>query len=202
MLKTTFEGEQILHRLLWDIVEQESKLSGERERGWSYPNIVAMVFAFHTIEAYLNYVGERLAPETWKDEWNFFQREPYRGWKGKLRKVMELVGLSWTPEDRPLKTILELKDLRDLIAHGKPEKFAGEIVHPPDTEAPTPVSMLRQMVSPKEKLETVLPDVEQFLNHIHSLAAPNVKDPWFGSEALRGPMQYTSYSTIYRDEES
>jgi hypothetical protein len=48
-----------------------------------------MVFGFQTVEAYLNFVGERLAPEIWDDERNYFRREPYRGWDGKLRKVMD-----------------------------------------------------------------------------------------------------------------
>ena len=155
-----------------------------------------MVFAFRTVEAYVNFVGERLAPEMWQDERNYFRREPYRGWDGKLRKVMELVGMPW-PDlvERPLKTILELRKLRDLIAHPKPEKLACESVHADGTEAPFPVSTLRSKFTPKDKLVRAVHDVEQFLNQIHSLAAPKVNDPWFGSEALRGPHQYSSGTT-------
>ncbi len=37
---------------------------------------------------------------------------------------MDLVDLPWPdPASRPLKTILELKQLRDLIAHGKSERL-------------------------------------------------------------------------------
>ena len=155
-----------------------------------------MVFASHTIEAYLNFVGERLAPAIWQDERNYFRKEPYRGLDGKLRKVMELVGLSWPePVERPFTTILELKDLRDLIAHAKPEKFAGEIVHAEDTPAPFHVSMMRSMFTPKEKLTRAVYDVEQFLNQIHRLAEPQVKDVWFGKEAVRGPKEYNLNTT-------
>jgi hypothetical protein len=63
MLKTTYEGKELIHRRLWDIVEAEAKLATEKEQGWADPTLVAMVFAFHTVEAYLNYVGETLAPE-------------------------------------------------------------------------------------------------------------------------------------------
>jgi len=80
-----------------------------------------MVFGFLTVEAYLNFVGERLAPGIWQDERNYFRREPFRGWDGKLRKVMELVEMPWPATiTRPLKTILELRELRDRIAHPKP----------------------------------------------------------------------------------
>jgi hypothetical protein len=173
--RTAYEGEELLHRLLWHIVEEESQRSVMIEREWFNPTVVAMVFAFHTVEAYLNYVGERLAPEIWKDERNYFRKEPYRGWEGKLRKVMKLVGLSLASEDRPLKTILELRDLRDLIAHGKPEKLTGEVVHLWGTEPPIIASTLRQMVTAKEKLGDALADVDHLLNQIHQLAKPKTE---------------------------
>jgi hypothetical protein len=196
-LKTTFKGEEILHRLLWQIVEEEAERASQDERNWFRPTLVAMVFASHTVEAYLNAVGERLASDIWKDERNYFKKVPYRGWEGKLRKVTELVGLSWTPADRPLKTVLELKDLRDLIAHGKPEKLVGEVVHSETTDAFPPLSTIRQMVTLKEKLENVLSDVPQLLTEIHSLARPKLKAPdiWFGTHPLRGPSEYSVHST-------
>jgi hypothetical protein len=109
---------------------------------------------------------------------------------------MELVGMPW-PElvERPLETIVELRELRDLIAHAKPEKLTREIIHADGTEAPLLVSTLRSKFTPKDKLTRAVHDVEQFLNHLHSLAAPKVNDIWFGSEALRGPHQYSSGTT-------
>jgi transcriptional regulator with XRE-family HTH domain len=191
MVKTTSKGETFPHLLLWEIVEEQAKLASERERDWSRPALVAMVFGFHTVEAYLNFVGERLAPEIWQDERNYFRREPYRGWDGKLRKVMELVGMPWAePIERPLKTILELRELRDLIAHPKPEKLKSEIIHAEGTEAPPPVSALRSKFTPKTKVITAVHDVEEFLNQVHRLATPKVDDIWFGSEALRGAQEY------------
>lgn len=202
MLKTTYQGEEILHRLLWHIVKEESERAAALERGWFHPSAVAMVFAFHTIEAYLNYVGERLAPDIWKDERNYFRKQPYRGWEGKLRKVLELTGLPWNPGHRPLSTVLQLRELRDLIAHGKPEKLSAEVLHPTGTDAPFISSTLRQMIAPKEKLTTVLPDVDQFLCEIHTLAEPKLKvrDIWFGSHPLRGTSEYTSFSTSIHTE--
>lgn len=200
MLKTTSTGQTLPHRFLWDIVEEQAKLASEREHGWSKPALVAMVFGFHTVEAYTNFVGASLAPEIWRDERNYFRKEPYRGWDGKLRKVMELVEMPWPePEliERPLKTILELRELRDLIAHPKPEKLTSETLHVEGTEAPFPVSSLRSKFTPKDKVTRAVSDVELFLNQIHRLAAPKVKvnDIWFGSDALRGPDEYSSGTT-------
>jgi hypothetical protein len=109
---------------------------------------------------------------------------------------MELVGMSWPePVQRPLTTILELRELRDLIAHPKPEKLTSEIVHAEGTEAPFLMSTLRSKFTPKDKLERAVHDVEQFLSQVHQLAAPKVNDIWFGSEALRGPHQYSAGTT-------
>ncbi len=197
MSRTTYKGEEILHRLLWRIVEEESQRSAQSEQGWFNPALVAMVFAFHTIEAYLNYVGERLAPEIWKDERNYFRKQPYRGWEGKLQKVLELVSMPWSPASPPLSTVLELRQLRDLIGHGKPEKLAGEVIHPLGTEAPFLSSTIWQMVTPNEKLQPVLSDVQAFLCQVHFSASPKLKvdDIWFGKHPLHGPSEYVMHST-------
>jgi hypothetical protein len=67
LLKTTSEGEILPHRFLWEIVEEQAALAKRLEREWSKPALVGMVFAFHTVEAYINYLGERLGPEIWQD---------------------------------------------------------------------------------------------------------------------------------------
>src|SRR5579872_1595803 len=152
MLKTILNGEEVIHRTLWRIVIEQAEEAEKRCEGWSYPAVVARVFAYHTVEAYLNYVGERVAPEIWKDERNYFRNEPYRGALGKLRKVMDLVGLPWTPDNRPLKTVLDLKEIRDLIVHGKAEKLQGEVIHPLHNMVPYPVSTLRESITPKDTL--------------------------------------------------
>jgi hypothetical protein len=196
MLKTTYEGETFPHRLLWEIVTEQAAMAAEREREWSKPALVAMVFAFHTVEAYLNFAGERLDPKLWQNEQEFFRKEPYRGWNGKLRKIMELVNLTWPEQaERPLKTILELKDLRDSIAHAKPEKLSGEISHADDTDPPIVLSSLHRMFAPKEKMINAVYDVERFVREIHSLAAPKVDDVFFGVDPLQGLKQYSLQST-------
>jgi hypothetical protein len=196
MLKTSVEGESLLHRRLWRVVELQVSLSAERKVGSFYTDLVAMVFAFHTIEAYLNFVGERLAPDIWQDEQNFFRNEPYRGFNGKLRKVLELVELPWSKHaPRPLKTVLELKYLRDIIAHAKPEKFLDPITHPDGTEPPPIVPELDQLVTEQTRAMAIK-DVEQFLNQVHDLASHKVNDIWFGSQALHGPSQHVARRTI------
>jgi hypothetical protein len=116
---------------------------------------------------------------------------------------MDLVGIQWLQDDRPLKTILDLKTLRDSIAHAKPEKLAGEIVHPTGTEAPIFSSALRKMITPKDKLDLVLADVEKFLCNVHELAKAKlrIEDLWFGDHPLRGTSEYTVRSTTANGQE-
>ena len=202
VLTTTYAGKEFTHRELWKIVEEERQRANANERGWFAPSLVAMVFAFHTVEAYLNFIGEQLAPDVWKDERNFFRREPYRGFDGKLRKVLELVGLPNEATARPQKTIEELKTLRDLIAHGRSETLSGEIAHGQSEDPPLPISTLRAHVIPHSRLALVVSDVEKFLNSIHEKAAPLHEavaswddHNWFGSKALQGPSWYNARST-------
>jgi hypothetical protein len=195
LLITTVDGEELLHRELWKIVEEQAAHADRLDRGWFEPSLIAMVFAFNTAEAYLNFIGGRLDPNTWNDERNYFRKEPYRGFIGKLRKVHELTGLPWTPEERPLRTVLELKTLRDLISHGKPETLVGQFTHAASAEIPFPLSTIRSLVTPKGRLTPILEDVEELLDRIHKLARQHVDDTWFGDRALRGPSTYSVRST-------
>src|SRR4051794_31296704 len=72
-LVTTFDGKELAHRECWEIVLEQQTSADGRERGWYRPSLVAMVFAFHAVEAYLNFVGELLAPDIWKNEREFFK---------------------------------------------------------------------------------------------------------------------------------
>jgi hypothetical protein len=198
MLDTTYQGRAFLHRELWRVVEMQGEATEVRQgRGAFYNNLVAMVFALHTVEAYLNFIGELLAPAIWKDERNYFRKEPYRGFEGKLRKVLELVSLPWSAVGRPLRTVLELKELRDLIAHPKTEQLGGS-VRTPGKEVPFPLAVptLSKMVT-AEACAVAVRDVEEFLDNIHAAAQPQVRDIWFGTRALRGPAMYVAHSSTY-----
>jgi hypothetical protein len=187
---TPYEGVEYTHRVLWTIVEDQVRLVRERERDWFGPALVAKVFAFHAVEAYINYVGEQIAPAVWADERNFFRKEPYRGWEGKVRYVLELVKIPWTPQERPLSTLMKLKELRDAIGHGKSERFSGTRI---DSGMPwLPTSKIRAMVTPKQTLDDVLTDVQALLGRIHVEVAPTVNDPFFKAATLRGPSLWIS----------
>jgi hypothetical protein len=197
-LSTRYEGIWYTHRLLWQIVEQQAELARERDREWVNFGLVAVTFAFHALEAYVNFAGEHLAPALWADEQNSFRKEPYRGWKGKLRKILELTNVPWEPDARPLKTVIELQELRDSIAHGKAERFSGTFDHDADVDElmPTlPNSKIRSMVLPKNRLDEVLDDVRSLLDQMHPAVAASVDDPFFKATAVGGPAAWMSRST-------
>lgn len=198
-LTTSYEGIWYTHRLLWQIVEQQAAFARERDREWVNLSLVAVTFAFHALEAYVNFAGEHLAPDLWADEQNSFRKDPYRGWKGKLRKILELTNVPWEPDARPLKTIIELQELRDSIAHGKAERFSGTFDHDADIDelmpSLLPNSRIRSMVLPKSRLDEVLEDVRAVLDMMHPAVAARVDDPFFKATAVGGPASWMSRST-------
>ncbi|UUZ71544.1 hypothetical protein LP415_21790 [Polaromonas sp. P1(28)-8] len=197
-VRTTVEGERFVHKELWRIVMRQLEHSKKNPSGAFYDDLVAMVFAFHALEAYLNYVGDHLAPDIWKDERNFFRGEPYRGFGGKIKKVLELVGIPEPPRDvPPYSTIWLLKDLRDLMAHGKVEKYSGVIEHGDDEEPPLAQSTLNELIT-ELNAQRAHDDVKFFAQQIHDLARPKVHDVWFGSHAFEGALQHGEGSSCIK----
>jgi hypothetical protein len=195
--RSTIEGRRFLHKELWRVVERQLEYSKANPKGAFYDDLVAMVFALHALEAYLNYVGQLLAPEIWKDEREFFRREPYRGFDGKVRKVLELAGLREPDRAfRPYKTVWALKDLRDLMAHAKPEDFLLEVDHHVDDVPPLLTTKLDSVVTASAALEA-RDDVSAFAQSIHSAAASKISDIWFRDSAFGGVLQYSSSSTRF-----
>jgi hypothetical protein len=199
---TTIEGERFVHKALWRTVERQLDHATEKLTGSRSDHLVAMVFAFHALEAYLNYVGERIAPDVWKDERDYFSRQPYRGFDGKMRKVLQLVEMPEpSREERPYSTVWLLKELRDLIAHGKPIRFTAVLEHSRDDEPLMFYSPVKDVVSP-ENAHRARDDIKDLIERIHAAAQPKVKaddDYYFRLPALDGPSAYnTSHSTVKR----
>ena len=90
-----------------------------------------------------------------------------------------------------------MKQIRDLIAHGKAEKLRGEVEHSFYASVPYPSSQLRELAVSKDTLAIVLPNIEEFLDAIQRGAKPllKIKDEWFGDQALQGPSWYMNHST-------
>ena len=193
--RTTIEGERFLHKELWRVVERQLDNGKRNPTGAFYDDLAAMIFAFHALEAYLNFVGERLAPDIWKDERNYFRNKPYRGFDGKVRKVLELAGVVEPPRDsRPYSTVWTLKYLRDLIAHAKVEEFGEVVDHSVDEEPSLHHTPLDELIT-RSNAEQARDDVAAFVELIHTAARPKINDLWFGPVAFGGVLQYSSGHT-------
>jgi hypothetical protein len=195
MKQTLLEGERFIHRDLWLVVERQRRHASAVPQGAFYDDLVAMVFAFHTLEAYLNFVGERLAPAIWADERNYFRKEPYRGFDGKLKKVLELSGMP-VPDfhARPYSVVGTLKGLRDTIAHGKIDKFEATVIHPPGDDVDPYTTSLDLAVTEQTAREAV-EDLESFVEELHTFVRAKTADVWAKQDALRGPIQWSTRHT-------
>jgi hypothetical protein len=194
MLRTTVEGEHFLHKILWITTKRQMEHAEEKPTGAFYDYLASMVFASHSLEAYLNFIGERLAPEFWQDERKHFRTI---GFGGKVRKVLELSAVPEPDEgSRPYRTILELKKLRDMIAHAKIERFSQSVDHLHDDMPERYRTPIDLMVTP-ENAGIAIADVEAFANRIHAAAGALVQDVWFGKTAFDGVLRRASGHTTF-----
>jgi len=90
----------------------------------------ALVFAFLTLEAYLNHLGIKTRADLWegKNEREYFSGrkdingQRYFGPIGKLQFLCSECGLVYDETSEEMQTIRKLKEFRDLLAHGKTEE--------------------------------------------------------------------------------
>ena len=194
---STKDGENYTHKALWMIVKRQLAYAQRAKKGAILDDAAAMVFAFHAFEAYLNFLGSRLAPKIWTDEENFFRKQPYRGFSGKVRKIFELCDLEQPDLSvKSYQTIWELKALRDQIAHGKIEKISEIHEHEDDEISPLLTSIFDKLVTTKKAMEAK-DDVHRAALILHNAAKPKIKDIWFGDDPFSGPLgQASSESSV------
>lgn len=65
---TKTEGENITHRVLWQCCLRQLEIARKTERGRKYFDLTAMLMAYFAYEAYLNFVGSRVAPADWANK--------------------------------------------------------------------------------------------------------------------------------------
>lgn len=196
MAITKTEGEALTHRVLWQCCLRQLENARKTERGRKYFDLTAMLMAYFTYEAYLNFVGSRVAPDDWAHERAFFAKPPYQGTEGKLQRIVEVCSLPVVNKGaRPYQTIEHLAQLRDLIAHAKPERYEFEIEHSIDKEPPMFGPYRLDKMVTVELAERAITDVADFAEQLHKAVRPKVTDDWFGDSALRGVLGYASHSS-------
>jgi hypothetical protein len=156
-----------------------------------------MVFAFHTLEAYVNFIAQKLCPELLDRP-----RRRFLPFKEKLQKLLEGLFLE-VPDSsiRPYATVWELKKLRDKIAHGRHEEFSDVHEHPATDEPPWDPGFLEASVTP-EAVAIAVEDVERFADWIQAAAQRRLPSDVSlkQHDALRGILQITSRTTTAAPE--
>jgi hypothetical protein len=189
------EGETFPHKVLWQCAKVQYEQAQQKREGSFYFYICAILMAYLTYEAYINFIGDRLDPATWKDEKTFFNRPDYFGIEGKLKLIRERCdNFEVNKGKRPYQTIKKLSQFRTDIVHAKTIKYADRKEHRadyvPDWWPESPFPYVKQTEAKK-----VMQDIESFIEELHGKVKPFVKDRWFGDKALEGSTGYSSRST-------
>jgi len=158
-----------LHEILWD---GASDLARPPESGGAPPPVSVMgaLMLTHTaLEAYINHVGARAAPEVWADEKAHFTATPHRGILGKLNWLCERLDVAQDWGARPWQTLKALDTWRNRLAHGKADDDAPRDL----LDACTPAD-----------LATSREAVREVCMRLHAAAARRFK---LEGKAARGP---------------
>lgn len=176
------EGEEYLHKEAWRVVMRQFKRPDDPKKGALYDDLVAMVFMSHSLEGYLNFLGDKILPEVWKDE-----RDIEDGIEGKLALILKACDLpTFEKGRRPYATVKALNKLRDSIAHPKTHKPKTSKIYPEGKEPPLfPTTYLETLVS-HDKAERAQNDVRAIVDCIHAAAVTKFPDLRLGHDGLGG----------------
>src|SRR4030095_6767184 len=118
------QGEGYTHIYLWNCAKALLNQPETKSHQDFYFTMAGMLIKYLAYEAYLNFVGIRLDPDAWKNEREFFSKDPYTGTAGKLKRISEKLSIQVDRAQRPYQSIKALEKLRNYLAHGKPEIYA------------------------------------------------------------------------------
>jgi hypothetical protein len=170
---------------LWTSVEilvgLESEMQDKNRR--IAARLSALVFAFLTLEAYLNHLGAKIRPDLWEGK---NERRYFNGWKdidgkkyygpiGKLQFLYSQCGLVYDERSEEIQIIRKLKQFRDLLAHGKTEEKAIPVSCPPGQEPKFIVPEVWQYVHSNLR-ESTYTTVRRVIEGLHEAALLSFPD--------------------------
>jgi len=140
--------------------ENVLRVKKTQEAGISLHIMSALTMYAFAFEAKINFLGDKLVPN-WKEREAFHK---------KLKKVFAACELGYESNARPLSTINELKNFRDLIAHGKPfensEEFERVVNRDNDEELELRIPSPHEQYCTVEFLLNVADDIEQIWKEV------------------------------------
>lgn len=117
---TLWTAFQHLHRM-YDVTRQDPQNKDDALA----LRLGALSMGFFALEAFMNHIIQALAPDVWKNERKCFSgRHPIDGVKyygsiGKLTYVHLLCDQRYDEKAADIQTVLKIKELRDMMAHGR-----------------------------------------------------------------------------------
>ena len=88
----------------------------------------SLLTAYLAFEAFINFLGECLDPDAWRNEKTFFNQPSYYGIEGKIKRLAErLPNFVFEKGQRPYQTIKKVGKFRTILVHGKPYHYEKEV---------------------------------------------------------------------------
>lgn len=168
----TVSAQFYTHKMLWIAARLHHHAGARDLEMYPYLYLSSQILCYFTFEAYLNFLGERLFPETWVNEQEAFSKDPYRGTLGKFDFISERIGFSVEKSKRPYQTMKTLHRLRKRVVHARTEKFVQQ------------VSVKRTNMYPHFEIPYVSSKLEDLLTEANSRRA--VEDTREVIEAIHG----------------
>lgn len=141
---TLWTAFQHLHRM-YDVAHQDPQCKDKAHA----LRLGALNMGFFALEAILNHIIQALAPDVWHNERKCFAgRQPIDGVKyygpiGKLKYVNFLCDQTYDENATDVQTALKVKELRDMMAHGRSYYDDPEDIHLDEfPSVPPPASQL------------------------------------------------------------
>lgn len=192
------------HRILWSTVKvlRESARKAENDSIRFYLNLSVMVHLYFSLEAYLNYLGENINPQLWKNEKDFFRRRPYIETMGKLDYLMEKCNMNIDKSCRPYQTIKKLHKIRVYLVHGKTDRNRTTI-NPKhlkkrsDNKQSDAFKSFLDINITEGNTEKAMIDTERIITDLHSAALNNYPHEGLFQDPLMGILIYHSSDNIF-----
>ena len=118
-MTTTWRVRRVPHDTLWRLAMYhvqivEDKAARNEHTDIRYDGMSAVIALAFSIEAILNFVGERKLGADWKERASY---------KQKMSALEKRLDFKCIKTDQPFRTLEALKEARDKMAHGKPADF-------------------------------------------------------------------------------
>jgi len=125
MTKTKrIKGTAYPHEYLWRSSSRSLTMAETSDGEQYYLLMQSLLISYLAFEAFINFLGQCLDPEAWKDEKAFFNQPNYYGIEGKIKRLAEkLPTFVFKKGERPYQVIEQVRKFRTLLVHGKPYHF-------------------------------------------------------------------------------